>query len=159
MATTPKKWILIELRGNQVALVVEIDLNLNRDMLGEWVPHYRLLALTDIDTQHHKERGLKTPKTVNGDRVKTLGPTALRPSMLGFDGDDMAIRSSEIVRWAEASDYLAEACDKAWEVDSKAWKSALSGSGIVTANESELARINGAGADVKMPRLPLRLEP
>lgn len=150
------RWVILELRGAPTLLTAEVEASVDRSTLTEWLPVKRLMSFAEVMPQHVKERSLKPVKDPLGNPVKTYGPTTMIPEMLGIFGDDRAIRVSEILRWMDASDYWSEACDKAWEVDSRVWKSATSP--LITSNSDALARMRNNQSNGELPKLPpLRL--
>lgn len=148
----PKRWIIVEMRNGNVHNLL-VDATFDRTTSGDWLPYYKKLATGEIKHEAHGERGLNTPKAVTGQPTPTFGPILQPIEGVNVYSDERAIRLSDVVDVSEASDYWSGCCDKAYEQDMKAWKSALSK--IVTANVSsirDIAKMPGNG--VRLPKLP-----
>lgn len=155
MPTETKRWIVVELRNGQIFnLLVTGDQN--PESCGEWLKYEKKLQSAEINIDHHASRDLLTPRDVKGDPKKVLGPILPAAEGMRIYSDDRRVRVSDIVDWSEATGYWAEACNKAYECDMKAWDSALKpGPRIVTASESVLRKINEDAKNGDVPRIRL----
>lgn len=155
MPTETKRWIVVELRNGQIFNLLVASTQ-NPESCGEWLEYTKKLQTAEINVQHHKERDLLTPRDIQGEPKKILGPHLPAVEGMRIYSEDRRVRVSDIVDWSEATEYWAEACNKALGCDMAAWDSALKpGPRIVTANESILKKINEDAKNGEVPRIRL----
>lgn len=153
MPTINKRWIVVEMRNGNIFNLL-IDASVSRETCGEWLPYHKKLSTAEIKVPFHKERDLVTPKDLKGESKQILGPHMPNVEGMRIYDEDRAVKTQDIIDWSEATQYWNEACNKAFELDMKAWEAALKpGPRLVLARESVLDEIGKAAANGEVPRL------